>query len=158
MLIKKWKVIREFNFIDTLALLKFMDKNNYYYSPWIRNIVNKYNYNFKSYFKPIELYRISLNDLEFKRPTVLKDVYSKSIDHGFKLINPELALLTRLFYNEQPQGEWLRFATPFNSMIDEDGIPHLPKIGKALNSFFIETYWAYENAIFHPHNEFVFLK
>ena len=44
------------------------------------------------------------------------------------------------------------------SMIDTDNVPHLPKLGKALNSFFLETYWAYPGAIFHPHNEFVVCK
>ena len=39
-----------------------------------------------------------------------------------------------------------------------DGIPHLPKLGCALGKYFIETYWAYPDAIFHPHNEFVVTK
>ena len=34
------------------------------------------------------------------------------------------------------------------SMVDSDNVPHLPKLGKALNKFFIETYWAYPGAIF----------
>jgi len=45
-----------------------------------------------------------------------------------------------------------------NSLIDSDGVPHLPKLGKALNRFFIETYWSYPKAIFHPHNKFVVMK
>jgi len=73
-------------------------------------------------------------------------------------VEPEIALICRELYYEQPTGEWLRFATPFNSMVDSDGVSHLPKLGKALNSFFIETYWSYPKAIFHPHNEFVFCK
>ena len=52
----------------------------------------------------------------------------------------------------------MRFATPFNSLIDSDGVPHLPKLGKALGKMFIETYWSYPKAIFHPHNEFVVMK
>ena len=70
---------------------------------------------------------------------------------------PQIALYSRLKYNEQPNGEWLRFATPFDSMIDSDGTPHLPKLGKSLGQYFIETYWSYPKAIFHPHNEFVFM-
>ena len=31
----------------------------------------------------------------------------------------------------------VRFATPFNSLIDSDGVPHLPKLGKALGKYFI---------------------
>ena len=77
---------------------------------------------------------------------------------NFKLVDPILALICRGLYLEQPTGEWLRFATPFDSMLDSDGVSHLPKLGKALNLFFVETYWSYPKAIFHPHNEFIFWK
>ena len=73
-------------------------------------------------------------------------------------MEPEVALLARELYTNQPTGEWLRFATPLKSMIDTDGVPHLPKLGKALGKFFVETYWSYPKAIFHPHNEFVLSK
>ena len=71
---------------------------------------------------------------------------------------PDIAIRTRLKYKEQKTGEWLRFATPLKSMIDRDGVPHLPKLGKALGKYFIETYWSYPKAIFFPHNEFVVAK
>jgi hypothetical protein len=67
----------------------------------------------------------------------------------------DVALRLRLFYKMQKKGEWLRVATNMKSMIDSDNVPHLPKLGAALNKIFIETYWAYSGAIFHPHNEFV---
>jgi len=70
----------------------------------------------------------------------------------------EYAIYTRLIYDEQPTGEWLRIAVPFASMIDSDGVPHLPKLGKGLGKFFIETYWSYPDAIFHPHNDFIVKK
>ena len=76
---------------------------------------------------------------------------------GYKLVEPDLALEGEIVLNDQKE-EWLRFATPFNSMIDTDGVPHLPKLGRALNKYFIETYWSYKKAIFHPHNEFVVTK
>ena len=40
-------------------------------------------------------------------------------------------------------------------VVDSDGIPHLPKIGYALNCYFVETYWSYPKAVFHPHNSFI---
>ena len=46
----------------------------------------------------------------------------------------------------------------FNSMIDNDNIPHLPKLGSALGKLFIETYWSYPDAVFYPHNEFIITK
>ena len=107
---------------------------------------------------PINLYRISLKDLNFNKPTELKKVYEKAKKLNFEPVNPVVALVCRELYLDQPKGEWLRCATPFNSMIDSDGVPHIPKLGKALNLFFIETYWSYPQAIFHPHNEFIFCK
>ena len=49
-------------------------------------------------------------------------------------------------------------AVPLDSMIDSDGVPHLPKLGKGLGKLFIETYWSYPGAIFHPHNDFIVKK
>ena len=74
---------------------------------------------------------------------------------GFSCVPPDVALVTRFHYEEQPTREWLRFAVPIGSMIDSDGLAHLPKLGKALGAFFIDTYWANPDRIFHPHNEFV---
>ena len=68
---------------------------------------------------------------------------------------PEIALILRGDYTEQPKTEWLRVATPLNAMIDRDGVPHLPKLGSALGNLYVETYWAWPEAIFHPHNEFI---
>ena len=96
--------------------------------------------------------------MNFNKPTELEKVYEKAKKINLKLVDPVIALVCRELYLDQPKGEWLRFATPFNSMIDSDGVPHIPKLGKALNLLFIETYWSYPQAIFHPHNEFIFCK
>jgi len=98
-----------------------------------------------------------LRELGFKKPTTLKKFYKK-LKIKYNLVNPAIALFARSIYDEQKTGEWLRFATPMRSMIDSDGVPHLPKLGKALKLYFIETYWSYPKAIFHPHNEFVVQK
>ena len=105
--------------------------------------------------KPYNLYKIKVSKLGFKKATKLKDIYKLIIRNKYKLVPPEVALRARLLYLDQKKGEWLRFATPFNSMIDTDNVPHLPKFGRALGFYFIETYWSYPDAIFHPHNEFV---
>ena len=78
-------------------------------------------------------------------------------NNNFDLVSLDIALRARLQYKEQKRGEWLRFATPFKAMVDTDGVPHLPKLGKALGMNFIETYWSYPNAIFHPHNDFIMM-
>ena len=101
------------------------------------------------------MYRIKLSDLGLIKPTILEDVYKALDHHGFEPIDPLIAINTRFIYDEQSTGEWLRIAVPFDSMIDSDGIPHLPKLGQGLNLLFIETYWSYPGAIFHPHNDFI---
>jgi hypothetical protein len=103
-------------------------------------------------------YQIKVSNLGLKKLTTLKNIYKKFKEKIFLCVPPDIALRARFFYNEQKTGELLRFATPMNSLIDTDSVPHLPKLGKVLNSFFIETYWSYPGAIFHPHNEFVVMK
>ena len=51
----------------------------------------------------------------------------------------------------------VKICNPFHSMIDDDGVLTYQN-GKALGKLFIETYWSYPEAIFHPHNEFVVSK
>mgnify|MGYP003640033183 FL=1 len=103
----------------------------------------------------MDLFRVKVSDLGFDSACKLKDIYQELFAKGFNTVSPDIAILTRFLYDEQPNGEWLRIATPFDSMTDSDGIPHLPKLGRGLGMYFIETYWSYRDAIFHPHNEFL---
>jgi hypothetical protein len=150
-----FKIIKNVKFKDTTECIAHLEKKNFIISLWIKNIfLKKKNYRIK---KPIIFYRLTLKQLGFLEPTTLSTIY-KRIKKKYKLVNPEFALLLRLIYSEQPSGEWLRIATPMSSMVDSDGVPHLPKLGKALGQYFIETYWSYKKSIFYPHNEFVVIK
>lgn len=155
---KIWKIIKPSKYSSFKEILKDLKKNKITISPWIEDIVknkkNKLTINKKKVF----LYRIKVKSLGFKKATELKKIYNKIIKNNFKLVTLDIALIARLNYKEQKNGEWLRFATSCNSLIDSDGVPHLPKLGKALKKLFVETYWSYPKAIFHPHNEFVVMK
>ncbi len=154
---KTWLKINNFKFLSLKNKgIKMLNSKNFRTSPWINNIIKKYNFNLSKKELPIELVKIKVKDLGFKRPTQLKLIYSKAKKRGYKLVPPEIAIYSRLIFKKQKKGEWIRFATPLRSMIDTDGVPHLPKLGKALGIFFLETYWSYPKAIFHPKNEFIF--
>ena len=121
-------------------------------SDWIMDISTTLDSKINDHY---DLWSISLDDLGFTGPTKIKDFYSKLEEAGFATVPPEIALILRKEYTDQPISEWLRVATPLNSMIDSDGVPHLPKLGSGLGNLYIETYWAWPEAIFHPHNEFI---
>jgi len=105
--------------------------------------------------KSYDLWLVSLSDFGFEGPTKIKDFYIELEKNGYGLVPPEIALILRQQYTSQPKTEWLRIATPLDAMIDQDGVPHLPKLGSALGNLYIETYWAWPEAIFHPHNQFI---
>ena len=155
---KIWKEITKINFSTCEDCLKELKKNNFRVSPWIEDIVKRNNYKFSNYKFPIKLVRKYVRDFGFDKPVELEIIYKEIKKLGYDLVPPEIAIYVRSMYKEQPTGEWLRFATPLNSMIDSDGVPHLPKLGKALGLVFVETYWSYPGAIFHPHNDFVVQK
>ena len=155
---KIWKTIDKFNFSNIEECLAELSSKNYVLSEWIKDIFKNYKFILKKNDFPIHLYRVSVKELGLTGPSKLMDIYDKFKKEGFDLVPPEIALVARMQYDEQKTGEWLRFATPRDSMIDSDGVPHLPKLGRALNKYFIETYWSYPEAIFHPHNEFVVKK
>ena len=154
---KPWKILNKSKYINIQHCLNNLKKKAVI-SHWILDILkNKKNKIFIT-DKKISLYRIKVKNLGFKNPTTLKKIYQKIKKLNYDLVPVDVALRLRLSYKEQKRGEWLRIATNMKSMIDSDNVPHLPKLGKALNKMFIETYWAYHGAIFHPHNEFVVCK
>lgn len=155
---KIWKIIETKKYRSIKHCLKVLKKKKIYVSPWIEDIIKNKKNKFNLKKDKVFLYRVKVEKLGFKKATKLKDIYKKIKNKKFKLVSLDVALITRLEYKNQKKGEWLRFATPFNSMIDSDGVPHLPKLGRALGKNFIETYWSYPNAIFHPHNEFIVCK
>lgn len=152
-----FKKIKKIPFKNVDACLRQVKKNSFT-SPWIENIFIKKKKIKYSNYKNLEIHRVKLKNLNFKKPTKLKIVYKKFKKLNYELISPEIALYLRLIYKNQPKGEWLRISVPFDSMIDSDGVPHLPKLGRALGKNFIETYWSYPDAIFHPHNDFLVMR
>ena len=157
-MVKIWKSLEPTSNRNINQCIKDLKKKKIVISHWILDIVKNKKNNIKITKKKINLFRIKVKDLGFNKPTTLEKIYKKIKKKNYSLVSPDIALRTRLIYKEQKKGEWLRFATPLKSMIDSDNVPHLPKLGKALNKFFIETYWSYPGAIFHPHNEFVVCK
>jgi hypothetical protein len=153
---KIWKKINSFYLLNGKELTDKLIKKGYIISPWIIDIIKKKKFSHKKYDFPILLYKLNLRkDLNIRRPIKLINLYNKIKKKNFSLVEPEIAIFSRMLYKKQPSGEWLRFATDLNSMIDSDGVPHLPKLGAGLGKKFVETYWAYPNAIFHPHNDFI---
>ena len=152
--------INNFPFKNGNDLLITLKKNKIMLSPWIEDyLLKKKNFQKIDKLLPCKLYKIHLkNDLNIKNEIFLKDIYKSIKIKGYSLIQPEIALYSRIFIKQKKLGSWIRFATPLNSMIDSDGVPHLPKIGYALKKYFLETYWAYPKAVFHPHNYFIVCK
>lgn len=155
---KIWKTISINSFVSPKKIINDLKNNGYKVSLWIEDVF----LNGKNEIKPLvgdyNFFRVKVADLGFKTPVELSEIYNRFQKINFKCVPPLLALYLRSNYNEQVKGEWLRIATPIDSLIDTDGIPHLPKLGQGLGFFFIETYWSYPKAIFHPHNDFVFIK
>lgn len=155
---KNWKIINEIKFQNMNECVTSLINHKYIVSYWIIDIAKKIKTEKNKIKLPVELVRVKVSELGINEPTTLKNIY-KLLDQNLLIpIDPLIAVNLRFLYDEQMKGEWLRIAVPFDSMIDSDGVPHLPKLGHALNLFFIETYWSYPDAIFHPHNEFVVQK
>ena len=152
-----WKKINKIKFKNINTCVNNF-KKKYILSDWILDICKKIRDHSFDQSQRCEIHRIKVRSLGFKKATKLKNIYKAFKLKGYKPIDPPLAIYLRCLYKNQPRGEWLRIAVPFNSMIDSDGVPHLPKLGSALGKLFIETYWSYPGAIFHPHNDFLVQK
>lgn len=155
---KYWKILNKPKYKNIKECLDDLKRNRVILSHWILDILKNKKNKISITQSKIILYRIKVKDLGFLEPTTLKNIYNKLYKLNYKLVPVDVALRARLIYKNQKKREWLRIATQMNSMVDSDNVPHLPKLGKALNRMFIETYWSYPGAIFHPHNEFVVCK
>jgi hypothetical protein len=152
---KSYLEIKDFPFKNGKELIRELKKNKIVLSPWIEDIFEKKKFTNTKKFLPYKIYKIHLKkDLNVSKQIYLKDVYKKLKANGYNTIKPHYAIYSRLFIKNLKIGSWIRYATPMNSMIDRDGIPHLPKAGFALGKNFLETYWSYPKAVFHPHNIF----
>lgn len=154
-----WKMLEKPPYATGGEYLAALTERGYRVSDWIIDIVSRTNTVTQTGW-PLPLVRVSLASLGFTGPTHLSDFYDAAVgEHGagFENPSPEVALAVRFLYDEQPTGEWLRIGTKLDAMIDSDGVPHLPKLGKALGRYYIESYWSYPKAVFHPHNEFVLI-
>jgi len=154
---KLWKLLERPSYTSGSQYLDTLIKRGYRLSDWIVDIVSKPDFQVNTVLWPLPLVRVRLDSVGFSKPTTLKKFYKTAAHAGFENCPPEAALALRFNYDEQPMGEWLRVAIDMNKMVDSDGVPHLPKLGGALNRFYLETYWAYPDAVFHPHNEFVMI-
>ena len=155
---KPWKIINKKNVKNINQCIQDLKRAKIILSPWILDIVKNKKNKIKITKKKVILFRLKLKYLGFNKPTSLREVYKKIKKMNYNLVPVDVALRSRLYYKNQKKGEWLRIATDMKSMIDSDNVPHLPKLGRALGKNFLETYWSYPGAIFHPHNEFVVCK
>lgn len=154
---KLWKLLKKPPYESGYQYCDELVAKGYRLSDWITDVALKPGFVIKEVQWPLPLVRVRLEMFGFRGPTTLETFYGAALGEGFENPPPESALALRFEYDEQPKGEWLRVATKMDAMIDSDNVPHLPKLGAALGRFYLETYWAYPNAIFHPHNEFVMI-
>jgi hypothetical protein len=155
---KIWKTLTISSSDEPKKIIENLKNSGYKLSLWIEDVfLNKKN-EIKLSLGIYNFYRVKVSELGFEGPVELNAIYDRLTQLNFKCVPPLLALYLRSIYDDQAKGEWLRIATPINSLIDSDDIPHLPKLGQGLGFFFLETYWSYPKAIFHPHNDFVVIK
>lgn len=154
---KKIAEIKDFSFKNGKEIIKFVKTKNIILSPWIENIFK--GKRFTNHNRTYSLYLINLKrDIGIKKTTILIEIYKKLKNQNYDLVPPEICLYASTKISIKKKGTWYRFATPLKSMIDSDKVPHLPKFGYALKKKFVETYWSYPKAMFHPHNDFIVCK
>jgi len=149
---EKWIDLEMINKQSAAEIVVELMADGFKLSDWIIDISLRLNSEVKDSY---ELWMVSLDDFGFSGPTKIKDFYAKLESEGYCTVAPEVAFKLRKVYTDQKSTEWMRIATPLDSMVDRDGVPHLPKLGSALGNLYIETYWAWPEAIFHPHNQFI---
>lgn len=152
-----WKMLEREAYATGLEYIAGLREKGYRVSDWVVDVVSKPGFAVNQGQWPLPLVRLPAGAFGFTQELQLSDLYQAAAAAGLENPPVEAALALRFRYDEQPAGEWLRVATSFQAMLDSDGVPHLPKLGKALGRYYLSTYWSYPHAVFYPHNEFVFV-
>jgi hypothetical protein len=105
-----------------------------------------------------ELVDLTGQDLGFDERFTLKECRQKSLSQGFSPVQPLVALMGGLFFQNDEAGVPIRVLGRADDFVDSDGIKHLPKYVTGLGSRHVETYWAWENAVFNPDDRFIVQK
>ena len=95
-----WKTIKNVQVTNlNKCLIKL--KRKYVVSHWIEDIVKKNKNKKYKKNKIINLYRINVKKLGFKKPTTLKKIYLKLKSKGFSPVPMEYAIYARFLYDNR---------------------------------------------------------
>ena len=95
--------IKNLPFKNGKELLIKLKKKKIILSPWIEDyLLRKKKFPDSLKLLPFELYKVHLkNDLNVKKEIFLKDVYRLIKNKGYQLINPEIALYSRIYIKQK---------------------------------------------------------
>lgn len=133
-----------------------LEKRDVSVTPWVHNI-------FRDETKLVvcqskTVIKVKLSELGLLDATTLQEIRITVKRHGLDWFSNGEALWLITAIRRLAPLNWQRVLVGPSALVDADGIPHLPKLGFALGRFRVDTYYAWESSIFHPHNEFIVKK
>lgn len=123
------------------------------YSDWILDLASK---GVKSPAPGLyQLWAAQGSEFGFEDAFTLESILNRLQWLNFRPAHPAVAFRGRRFYKDKSPGCPARVLGELSSLIDSDGVPHLPKYVCGLGRQHIETYWAWPQATFQPDDVFI---
>ena len=89
---KKWITIKSSKRISIKSEINYLKKKGIILSPWIENIFFNKRNRIQLSRQRVDLYKIKVKNLGFKKATTLQKIYKKILQSGYNLVEPDLAL------------------------------------------------------------------
>jgi hypothetical protein len=105
-----WKTIKLGTYKNPAALLKAMKKGGFIIGEWANDIIHQPAFTVSPKKTEVELVKITVDDLGFKKGATRKDIYKNAFKLGLELCPNEVGPQLRLQYKDQPYLEWLLVA------------------------------------------------
>lgn len=105
-------------------------------------------------FKKVELVKVSLSDLGFTTPSIYQDIVSRAEDFDLNLCPLIFAAYLRLEYLDQPEGPYLKVASP--KVGDSDDYPRGLYLRNIEKTLWLRGYRASDDWEYPLDMEFVF--
>jgi len=123
---------------------------------WANDILGKSAFSAASKEAELELVRVSVKELGFKKGATRQEIYQRAQELGLKICPNEVGPQLRLQYENQPNGEWIVVAMePISDSVGDLGLFHVERVG--------HDRWLFGNYgghgyVWNADNEFVFCK
>jgi hypothetical protein len=151
-----WKTVKLGAYETAEFYRRALKANEFKVSDWANDILDKPDFTVSREEKEVELVRLSVAELGFKKGATLSDIYSKADKLGLDPCDAEVGPALRLAYKDQPKSEWVVVA--MKPIAGSYGYLYVFDVVRGGNELWLGTYHGGADDFCYADDLFVFVR